>query len=578
MSNCFGYFNLQRFAPFIRALLFLSLGLLLLLGSGSSYKPESSPEAAADAAAEPLCVQFSLPSGVYPDDCICVQLTAPEGYSIAFTADASLPELADDCGSDHADVFLFGGAPGNLVSHGGMMYMPFLKDAWLREDPSLPSGVVLRAMLIGPDGEPGAVSTEVYFLGTDFAERFPGCAVLSVVADPDSFLDYETGILALGKAYDEWRVTKEAQDAIRKNEIWNYQANFTQHGKEWERPCLVQLYDGRTAPVAELEAGIRVSGHVSRMENQKSFNLYFRKSYGDKYLTYPLFDGISRTHSFQLRNGGNNARSLKYKAAMLQDLVSDRAFMTLPSRPAVLFLNGEYWGPYLLTEKISDEMLSMHYAVDPDQVVVIKETEVEEGTAEDLLLYQELMSYAEKDLTDPKTWDAFCAIMNIRSFADYCAARIYIGDGDWGTEKNDVLWKTRDASYDGGRWQYILYDVESSAGLPGHEWTSPMINHFRVALTRYPLFAAAIRNREFYALFLDAIREIGSRNFSPEKVDAAMEKYGDIWDPLMPDCYKRFGDSASSWENEQKSTLSFFENRYDIILPYVEGYSGSSGK
>ena len=572
MMLCSEWLNRQCINLLIRRLLIAVLGLFLLLASGCSSESGTAQENAADTS-KPARVQFSLPSGIYSRNSMNVKLTAPKGYSIAYTTDASLPEITDDCGKNRVKVNLSNKIKGTLVSNSDLMSLPVLKKEKIRDDPSLPFGCVLRAMPIGPDGETGEVSTEVYFPGTDFAGRFPGCLVLSVITDPAGLLDYETGILAAGKVYDTWYATEEAQEVIRKEEKWEYQANFTQHGKEWERPCIVQIYDGGNAPAVQQEAGIRVSGHFSRMENQKSFNIYFRKDYGDKYLTYPLFDGIGRYRSFQMRNGGNNTEWLKFKGAMLQDLVSDRAFLTALSRPAVLFLNGEYWGPYLLTEKISDEIIQAHYDVDADQVIVIKEEEVEEGTEEDFLLYQELMSYAEKDLTDEAIWDEFCGIMNIRSFADYCAARIYIGDDDWSVDKNDILWRTRDASYDDGKWQYILFDVENSSGLYGYDMTAPETDHFSVALERYPLFAAAIRNREFYNLFLDSLKEIGSRNYNIENVQAAMQEYGAVWEPLMPDYYKRFGNTSFLWYNEWNATLHFFEKRDSVIIPFVERYS-----
>ena len=58
-----------------------------------------------------------------------------------------------------------------------------------------------------------------------------------------------------------------------------------------------------------------------------------------------------------------------------------------------------------------------------------------------------------------------------------------------------------------------------------------------------------MRNREFYALFLDSIREIGSQNFSSEHVNAVMQDYLEIWTPLMSDYYKRFGDSLFFWKD-----------------------------
>ena len=66
------------------------------------------------------------------------------------------------------------------------------------------------------------------------------------------------------------------------------------------------------------------------------------------------------------------------------DLVPDRNFTIAASRKAVLFLNGEYWGPYLLSEKLTDQMLHDHYGVEKDQVILVKDGELEEGTDDDI--------------------------------------------------------------------------------------------------------------------------------------------------------------------------------------------------
>ena len=518
---------------------------------------------------DPTLIRFSHLSGTYSGESLKVTLTAPAGYTVAYTTDSSIPSVTDDCQKNQVTVTLNHETKGDLSAHANLMTIPnntIQKD--IHDDPSLPFGCVLRAMAVGPDGETGEVHTEVFFPGADFDELYPDCLVLSVVTDPDALLDYETGILASGAIYDSWLQTEEAEEIISQGLLWDSQTNFTQHGKEWERPCYLQIYDSGSRPVLGMNAGIRVAGHYARSMVQKAFNIYFRKEYGGKYLEYELFEGTERYRSFQLRNGGNNAQFLKFKGAMLQELATGRAFTTILSRPAVLFLNGEYWGPYILSEKISDEMLKAHYAVDPDQVVVIKQGEVEEGKSEDLALYEEMMSYADKDLTDSKVWDEFCGIMNIRSFADYCATRIYIGDADWDYKKNTVLWRTRDTSYDEGRWQYILYDVEFSSGLYNDSRSAPETNHFQAAKENNPLFAAAIRNHEFYELFMNSMREIGRQNFSSEHVNTVMQDYLDIWTPLMPDYYKRFGDARYYWKNELDATIRFFEVRYNIILPF----------
>ena len=266
---------------------------------------------------------------------------------------------------------------------------------------------------------------------------------------------------------------------------------------------------------------------------------------------------------------------MKYKNDMLQSLVSDRAVGMAQGRPAVLFLNGEYWGPYMLTEKISEVMFQDHYGVDKDQVIVFKDGELEVGEDGDLPLYQDLMAFAGQDLSDPGTYDRFCSVMDVRSFADFCAIRVYIGDDDcgntgWGIDKNMVLWRTRDRSFNEGRWQFFLYDLEKSTGLYSTEVSAYYTNHLQISLERIPLFAAAIKNPEFRELFLSALKEIGAENFSVERVRETIQAYDEVWRPAMDDYYRRFLDETWKYDNTIDVTLEFFEKRYDYILSFID--------
>ena len=515
---------------------------------------------------------FSHDSGIHPGKSLKVRLSAPEGYTIAFTTNGKPPSLEDDSGLSEVEVVLTRGVTGYLIENRDLMVYSGFPRYYLHDDPSLPSGIVLKAALCPRPGEMGETVTRVYFLTEDHARLFPGCLVISVAADPADLLDYEKGILATGAVYEAWKKTPEAKELTARGEQWGFQSNFTQHGRAWEKPCLVHIYDGGQAPAAELKAGIRVTGNASRGENQKSFNIYFRKSYGEKYLNYELFEGVRRYTSIRMTNGGSNAQWLKFKDGFLKELVSDRHFAAASSRPAVLFLNGEYWGPYLLTEKVTAKMLGDHFSVRKSQVILVKEGQLKEGKEEDMVLYRDLMSFAEKNLADPLVWEQFCALMDIRSLADYCATRIYFGDFDWYQNKNDLLWRTRDRSFNEGRWQYILYDTDYSSGLYGNEETAPETDHFSLARKRYPLFDAALRNREFRMLFLNSLREIGEVNCSYKRVRSLMAAYEKAWKPLMQDYYRRFGHVGHRWIFARSLTLRFFRKRYDLLLPLAEKY------
>ena len=517
----------------------------------------------------PPGISFSHGSGVYAQKELTVTLRAPRGCTVAFTTDGTFPTKEDDSGLSAVEVKLEKGTARHIARNAELQFMKDFSNPRLNDDPTLPNGAMLCAAPVDAEGTLGETEAEVYFLNVDLRTRYPGFLVLSVVTDPVNLLDYDTGIFAAGAIYDAWRETEEGKKVIEAKEWYFAETNSSQRGRAWERPCVIQLYDGADKPTLEQSAGIRIQGDMSRRGNQKSLNFYFRNAYGSDRLRYDLFPEITEVKSFTLRCGGNTAGMMPYKDAMLQELAAGRAVTTAQSRPAVLFLNGEYWGAYLLTEKLSDKMLHDHYGVKKDQVVVIKKGEVEVGEEADLRLYQELMAFADQDLSDPQAYGRFCSVMDVQSFADFCAVRVYIGDADWSKTKNIALWRTRDDSYNGGRWNFILYDLEYSSALYMQEETAFDTDHIRRAMDKVPLFAAAMRSDEFRELFVKSLKEVGEGNYPYAKVARAIQNYNALWSPLLDDNFKRFGGTLQEYRGVVWCTKYFFQQRYDHILSYA---------
>jgi len=422
-------------------------------------------------------------------------------------------------------------------------------------DGEVPVANVIRAIAIAPDGTCSNVVTCTCF------DREQDLTVISMIIDYDDLLDYETGIMVKGKIYDEWASTPEASDIVANKVSWRYEGNYTQHGKEWERQALLDIYDSGNH--IQIPAGVRIQGHASRAFPQRSFNIYFREKYGAKRLDYDLFgNGITEYKSLTLRNGGNDADRLKFKDAWIQSRLTGLDFATQSSKPAILYINGEYWGIYNLQEKYSDVYIKEHFDIE-DDIVMIKEGELEEG--DQFGLYEELLQYSEKDLTDEETWAKFKSIMDVQSMADYYAAQIYIGNGDFGQESNCALWRSV-SSGEGpgdGRWRFMLYDTEYSSSMYGEDVTSSGFNSYKLALENSPLFASAMKNDEFRSLYLQSLENVKTR-FRDETVAKTLNDYLDLWEPHMDAFYSRFGDS--SWGYDYHAIQAFFHERSFTVL------------
>ena len=106
--------------------------------------------------------------------------------------------------------------------------------------------------------------------------------------------------------------------------------------------------------------GLRIHGDASRGMYPQSFNLYARNQYGGNGLfgAY-LFDTSYFAEAVILDSGGND-RFSKMRDVLVSWLAKDRAFSTMRFKPYAMFLNGEYWGVYWITEKYDPAYLA-HY-------------------------------------------------------------------------------------------------------------------------------------------------------------------------------------------------------------------------
>ena len=116
----------------------------------------------------------------------------------------------------------------------------------------------------------------------------------------------------------------------------------------------------------------------------------------------------------------------------------------------------------------------------------------------------------------------------------------------------------------------MLSDVEYSSGLYNQYGTYFTFDTFAHALKGHPLFASVIRNPEFQDLFLSAIRDVASRNFSPDDVVIDLKAWAKRWKPFMRHYYRRFKKVPGHWHNDIRSISTFFKKRSGFLMPAIE--------
>ena len=424
---------------------------------------------------------------------------------------------------------------------------------------------ILKAAYYDVLGGRSEIRCASYFVGFDQKEGYSGCKVISLITDPDNLFDDEKGIYVLGDSFKRYAEQTESNREMRENQgLWL--ANFIYRGREWEREVSLQFFDTDGTLLLTQKGGARVHGNMSRDFAAKSLNLYARKEYsGSGRFPYDFWDTGYSADKMTLHNGGNHINGT-IQNPLVAGLTGNLNFSLMNYDVYVLFLDGEYWGVYNLTEKYDADFISYYYSVPKDDVLMVKNGELEDGKESDFHLYQEAMAFAEKaDLTDHENYRKCSELFDMDSLLDYFATGIYCARVDDWPHYNFALWRTVTVSgspYGDGKWRWMLFDMDS------HGMTEDLIDNDTVqsACNDSALFANLCTNEEFRRAFGERILEIGRTCFDPARVEAALDEYNAFMEEPMTLYFKRFFGTDNSWFQETvNSNRAFFENRYEAV-------------
>src|SRR5690606_5469606 len=146
----------------------------------------------------------------------------------------------------------------------------------------------------------------------------------------------------------------------------------------------------------------------------KSLYVVARTKYGKNAFEYPIFP--ARDHkkykSFILRNAGGDFVKTHFRDAFMTQLAKPTGIAIQEYRPAIVFLNGEYWGIQNMREKINEHYLKDNFGIDKDNVDLIEhQREVKRG---DSKAYKQMLNFiATKNMTDDKVINELRTYMNI---------------------------------------------------------------------------------------------------------------------------------------------------------------------
>ncbi|MDE7297798.1 MAG: CotH kinase family protein [Lachnospiraceae bacterium] len=489
---------------------------------------------------------FSAEAGFYEDE-LLLSLSVPKGYRVCYTLDGSLPQ------------------PG---SAGTLFYEePLLLTDARNASKKVMRAVVVRAVTVADDDSLGDCVTNTYFIGSGVTTAYT-VPVVSLVTDRSNLYDEDTGIFI----------------------------HYEESGRQWERPFHFEYFEGGEQ-VISLNCGGRVHGGASRGIDMKSIRLYARAEYDtQKNFKYDFFSGgtvpaldvngqpIRKFKHLLLRGGGNEATAWErtyFRDSLTAWLMKDTGLDVQASQPAVVFLNGEYYGIMNLRERQDERYIEEHYGLANELVAIYSfwydqngDIRIEADADTDELArlarthYQEAFQFATTaDLRVPENYEKVCSYFDIDNYIDYLCVEIYCGNTDW-PGNNCKAWSYfgEDTGTPGsdGKIRWLLYDTEFGYGLYGHhvsedtlaaalawdskEWPNPKGSTL--------LFRSLLKNDDFYDAFLSRMLDLINENFRADAAQKAANTMAVRYIPLI---------------QENRAAGNYFD-RYDNNITVVNDY------
>ena len=412
---------------------------------------------------------------------------------------------------------------------------------------------VIRAITIVSDSLRSKIETNTYFINE--SSKLP---VISISTNPDNLWDNDYGIYVLGDSAE--------------SEVPYFGANFWQ---DWEKPIHIEFYEPTGELGFSIDAGVKIYGAWARANPEKSLAIYARDYYGYKKINYKIFPDldITKFNNIVLRNSGNDWNTTMFRDAMMQTLVKNTEIDVLAYRPAVVYLNGEYWGIHNIREKINEHYIANHHPVNPDSVDILEfDGEIVHG---DNNSYDALIQYILRhNLSYTENYQYLSSLMDIDEYISYMVAEIYFDNTDW-PGNNIKFWRPQTS---GGKWRWILFDTDfgfcmynsngfqdnaleaattpNGVGWPNPPWSTLLLRQL-------------LTNSEFKNKFINRFADFSNSVFVSDSVINTIRKIKRIIEPEMPKHFNKWQHKTiSGWNNNIQILEDFARKRNSFMYSH----------
>lgn len=354
---------------------------------------------------------------------------------------------------------------------------------------------------------------------------------------------------------------------------------------DWRRPATMAYFSSTGLNAAFVQpCEIRVGGAYSRSNKLKSIIVYA----DDRFKTDDWFEGsfwptttpsVKKAPSLALRSSGNdfgNSHMRDGIAQIVMGMYTDLDWQGF--QPAIYYINGKYQGIINIRERANEDNVWSHYNQMTD-ITVIENRELKKG---DWQLFQDFEDFYS---TPGHTYAEYDSVMDLVEYTNHMIDNIFMDNTDF-PGNNNVLWRPNE---EGGRWRWILKDVDRAFGIWGYK---PTEEYLKWCLNLPSNISGQSANGEKYTRLFRSLMEV------PEYRDMFLDRFtvymGDFLTPSNMSSWIDWGQSTmdaeyeyfskaqgvsgkSSWMNTLNDMKKWAKERWEDMYWQLQDYYGLSG-
>ena len=228
--------------------------------------------------------------------------------------------------------------------------------------------------------------------------------------------------------------------------------------------------------------------------------------------------------------------------------------LTQHGKFCIVYVNGQYYGIYVMKENISKQYYADWLGVDPDTV----ESEVpHNNNSPDYLAMYNFIK--EEDMSVPENYARACSMLDVDSFIDWSIMEGLCGNFD--LFLNVRFFRS---SQNGNRYQMALFDLDNSMSNNYATWNCLLWKDGFCGMPNTNatnLIKGLFKSPEFREAFLRRYGEVYDTVLSNERVLERIEHYEQQIRPEIARDRRRWDYSVEKWEKDVQSLKDTIVNK-----------------